>query len=185
MIAQGIHWTTQYHWGPTFNYTLKSTLQSLLGFGNVTTAIWTLLTLCTLAWLFARHLHTRGASPEAEWLVLAVVALLVTNHALFHDLLLLYPCAALALASRLRWAALLVLVAPWLDPGLYGVMHIHLVVITCVGAVVVAALAGTVRDEGKRTMSERTVAREQGRKWKLFERPQWGSASASEMRSKS
>lgn len=185
MIAQGMHWTTQYHWGPTFNYTLKATLQSFIGFGSATTAVWALLALSTLTWLFVRYHQDREAPPEAVWLVVAAVALLVTNHALFHDLLLLYPCAALALASRLRWAALAVLVAPWLDPALYGTTHTHVVVVACVGVLGVAALAGTVRGEGKRTMNQHREAQAQGRKWKLFERPQWGSASASEMRSKS
>ena len=194
LLRQGLHWTTQYHWGPQFNYTIKALLQSFLGFGAATTFLWGVCALALVGLVAVMYLSLRSeealAAPSwmrrdiqypgrgAEFLFVAAVAsLLLTNHALFHDLALVYPAAIVTLATRLRWAALLFLIAPWLDPGLYGAINMHVVVLACVATV----LLGTglwIRDrQPDRRMVEQLKQDERATVWKLFARPPWGSAS--------
>jgi len=175
-LTRSLHWTTQYDFGPAFGYTLQAQLQSFLAYGPWTTICWLLgVGLVLLCFL----IRLRDSEAGTQWLVAGAVAILVTTHVMFHDLALLYPLALPALATRLRWAALAILMAPWVDPGIYAAVHVHLVVVACLGAVV-TAVAMTERKAWTHTMNEYQAHPSRSRIWKLFVRPRWASASGSE-----
>lgn len=172
-LRDALKWTTQYHYGPTYNYTIDATLQSFLRFGGVTTVLWVVTSGLVLTWFIARY-----GTDEFPWLVAAAIGILVANHALFHDIALLYPAAICALGTRLRWVAIALLATPWLDPGMYALVHIHLVVLACVAVVVISVLDQARNTSPERTMSRRSLRHWQGT-WKLFVRPRWDSVSGS------
>ncbi len=168
------HWTTQFHWGAQYNYSLLPQLHAALGYGAPATLIWLAAIACVAWLLLAGRLQGMGSNP------LAVVALtaLLANHFLFHDLAVIYPVAAVALAGRYGRQALTLLIAPWLDPGIYRFVHVHVVVLALLWMALAVALERPESELLPRRMDGQTRGGS-GSWWRLFGLPRWGSASGS------
>lgn len=168
------HWTTQFHWGAPFNYSLLAQLHAFLGYGLLSTALWILLGVAVIVG-YAKC----GGFVRPVWLPLACLCVLLANHFMFHDLAILYPAVIVALGTRLQWWGLALVACMWLDPGLYPVFHVHVITAACLAIVLVALfeLSRTVTDPT--TMNEQ-AARSLNSSWKSFGPVRWGSASGSE-----
>lgn len=178
LALRSTHWTTQFHfWGPRYNYSLVAQLHGLVGYGTLASVIWAALAAALL--LPIVMLIRKGQTP---WLAISAVILVLAGHVPFHDLTLLYPVAIVALGSRLRWIALSLLIAPWIDPPIYEISGFHMVVLLCFAVPLLVALA--YRDTGvARRMYRHLKSLEYIDTWKSFGRPRWGSASGSETQS--
>ena len=177
LIEAGLKAGTKYHWGPTFNYTFQAQVQAILGRTTASTVCWLAMSLGLLLWLVVRT----AAWNDPSWLLLGAAAILATTHAMFHDLVILFPLLVFSLSiDRVRWAAVLCLPAILLDPMVYPATHVHLVVLGLACAVVVAdweQLRASVR-----TMKRYLTGVTSTALWKSFAPPRWDSASGSETR---
>ena len=175
LLVGGLKAGSKYHWGPSFNYTFQAQVQALFGRSLLSTGLWVtiaLLALGLLAWMAAER-------DDIVWIVPAAVAILATTHAMYHDLPLLFPALLVALSSdKLRWPALLTVLAIVLDPLLYPVSHVHLLVFALTGAAVVGGKDAAQR--AVRTMRGYRLEAFRTGLWRLFEPRRWGSASGSE-----
>lgn len=179
LLRQSLRWTTQFHWGAAHNYSLLAQLHGFLGYGILSTVLWVTAALATFT-LWRRSVNRDGPVP---WLPFAALTVLLANHLLFHDLAILYPAAMPALATRLRWTALLLLISPWIDPALYSLSDIHVVVASCLVVLVVAVAFAAWEERAPRTIEWYQHTGGPHRQWKSFALPRWGSVSGSGTRS--
>ena len=183
-LKSGLSAGTKYHWGPGFNYTFQAQAQSLLGHGAVSTLVWfiaagALLVLVGLIVVRSSNIEHSAFDARAAALPMAAVAILSTTHAMYHDLVLLWPAIVVALfLPAIRWQALFCALAVMLDPILYPATGIHVTILalTAVACLFVwESIPGLLRTmDGDRFGSLRTGL------WKLSALPRWGSASGSE-----
>lgn len=175
LILGGLGTGTRFRWSSSFNYTLQAQAQSFLGRGLLSTIVWTAVAGVLLG-LLARAASRRLVPPA----IMAAVAILVSSHAMFHDLALLLPALTMAIPiPRLRWSSLGVALTIIVDPLLYGASHVHMLVF---GLLVVAAV-GLISDGWAyeaRTMGRDHWSGARIGSWRLFVPPRWGSASGSE-----
>lgn len=174
-----IKWTTQYNWGPAHTYSLLGQLHGLLGFTGFATVLGVALSLTIIVTVTMLRPESR-----ASWLPIVAGAALIADHLSFHDLTIMYPAAACAFGCRLRWTALAVLTAPWIDPPLYHATRVHVAVLTAL-SVVVLGLYFERRSRMALTIDGRSTWSTQGGLWKFFGPLRWGSASESGTRSTS
>lgn len=134
---QAMNWTTQYNFGPSNNDSVVAQVHALAGYGLAST-----ISVIILSLLVVGLLILAWRSAECRWIGLATATVLLANHLPFHDIAVVYPPAVLAVGTRLRPAAILVLLSPWLDPALYPLTHVHASVIAiCILLISAASLA--------------------------------------------
>jgi hypothetical protein len=129
-LWRAAHWATQYDWGPSSSYSLFAVVHQFIGFGSVATSIGILGSIAVVVVVVCSKLEL-----EHAWLVIAAAVALVADHIQYHDLVLLYPAAVVALPTRFRWIALCIIASPWVDPTVYSLTGIHAVVLACLAAV--------------------------------------------------
>ncbi len=188
-VRQSLHMagtTTGVHWDAADNFSILSQLQTFLGYGAASRVGWALSSIALLGaflWvLFGRRGgsdHAAASTISVPWLACAATTVLIANHLQYHDLTLLYPAAIVALGSRQYKVSLAVLAAVWLDPALYPVTHLHVVVVACAVALAMWGLAEYRHPSPAATMDGNTNWRDRGHSWKSLRQRRWGSASES------
>lgn len=178
LLIRGFGWSHKYNWGPQHDYTLQALVRGFLSHWLFSTVSWLVLAgLClALFWTWS----TRAARPTPDlWIVASVATVLCTTHVMFHDLAILYAPLVLAVGTRRQWMALLLLVAPWLDPTFYLLAHIHLVTVACFGVFLATVLLQVGSEEAPSRMNGFVRRQGQGNRWRSFVLPRWASASGS------